>query len=172
MPIRAWAPWRASNRFKRPTSKRSTTRWYHPNNAIYVIAGDVDPAHDDRQSARALRADPGANRCRRAPPVDLQPLTAATFTDESDLPYTLAMIGYRVPGYDDADYFASEILSDVLNSQRGALFESAGVGQSAADVGPSADISQGRVVVGRRRRSPIGTPGTTAVRTQGGDRRV
>ena len=46
----------------------------------------------------------------------------------------LPAFGRKIPGYDDPDYFASEILNDVLNSQRGALFELQATGK-ALDTG-------------------------------------
>ena len=105
-----------------PDLKAFYDRWYHPNNAIYVIAGDVDPQATIAE-VRALFEPIPAKALPARPSLRLQPLTAATYTDDSDESVTLAFIGYRVPGYDDPDYFASEILNDVLNSQRGALFE-------------------------------------------------
>jgi zinc protease len=41
---------------------------------------------------------------------------------DSDLPYGLGVIAFRMPGTDDPDWAASEILSDVLASQRGELY--------------------------------------------------
>ncbi|MEK6398348.1 MAG: hypothetical protein V4734_09705, partial [Terriglobus sp.] len=41
---------------------------------------------------------------------------------DSNLPYTLAVIGYRLPGSDSKDYAAAQVLADVLSSQRGDLY--------------------------------------------------
>jgi zinc protease len=106
-------------------------RWYHPNNAIYVIAGDVDPQPTIAKVRALFEPIPSAKLPAR-PAVNLQPLTPITYTDDSDDPVTSAFIGYRVPGYDDPDYFASEILNDVLNSARGALFELQATGKALA----------------------------------------
>lgn len=95
--------------------------WYHPNNAIMVISGDVDPQTTIDKVKKYFGAIPSATLPARKP-VELQPLKTATFRDESDKPYTLAFIGYRFPGYDDPDYAASEVLADVLNSQRADIY--------------------------------------------------
>ncbi|MGD1067926.1 MAG: insulinase family protein, partial [Vulcanimicrobiaceae bacterium] len=105
-----------------PDLKRFYDTWYHPNNAIYVIAGDVDPQATIAK-VKALWADDPSVAVPAQPAVNLQPLTPVTLRDNSSDPITLAFVAYRVPGYDDPDYFASEILSDVLNSPRGALYD-------------------------------------------------
>lgn len=144
-----------------PDLKAFYDRWYHPNNAIYVIAGDVDP-QTTIAKVRALFEQIPAKALPARAAVKLKPVTPASFTDQSDLPYTLGFVGYRVPGYDDPDYFASQILSDVLNSERGALFALAASGKSLgtsaeAQTYPKAGVSFVGSAV------PVTTPGTTAV---------
>ncbi len=97
-------------------------KWYHPNNAIYVIAGNVDP-QTTIAKVRALFEKIPAKPLPARKPVNLQPLTAATYTEDSELPVVVALVGFRVPGYDSPDYAASEILNDVFNSERGALYD-------------------------------------------------
>jgi zinc protease len=91
--------------------------WYHPNDAVYVIVGDVDPAATIAR-VRELFGDIPAAKLPARPPVRLAPLRPATYHDVSDQPYTGVLIGYRFPGYDSPDYAASQILGDVLSSQR------------------------------------------------------
>ncbi|HTW86276.1 MAG TPA: pitrilysin family protein [Candidatus Sulfotelmatobacter sp.] len=105
-----------------PDLRRFYDRWYHPNNAIYVIAGDVDPQATIAKVTALWADDPSAALPARQP-VRLQPLTPLTLRDNSSDPITLAFVAYRVPGYDSPDYYASEILSDILNSPRGALYD-------------------------------------------------
>ncbi len=95
--------------------------WYHPNNAVYIIVGDVD-GPSTIAKVKALWSDLPAAKLPARTPVKLEPLTAKVFRDLSDLPYTLVLDGYRLPGYDSPDYAASQILQDVLSSQRGDLY--------------------------------------------------
>ena len=44
-----------------------------------------------------------------------------TFTLDSNLPYTLAFVAYRLPGTDSPDFAAARVLADVLASQRGNI---------------------------------------------------
>jgi zinc protease len=148
-------------RIQAPDLRRFYARWYHPNNVIMVIAGDVDPAATIAKVRALFGSIPAAPLPPRAT-VTLQPLTPLTLTDNSSDPITLAFIGYRVPGYDDPDYYASEILNDVLNSQRGALFELQASGKALgtfaqAVTHPGAGLSLVGAAV------PVTTPGATAV---------
>jgi zinc protease len=91
--------------------------WYHPNNAIYVIAGDVDPQAVVGQ-VKQLFGDVPAAALPAREPVRLRTLKGALYHDTSDQPFTAVALGYRFPGYQSPDYAAGEILSDVLSSQR------------------------------------------------------
>ena len=95
--------------------------WYAPNNAILVIVGDIEPTRTMakvRQIFGALPARPVPER----PRVDLQPLKPVFIELDSNLPYGLAVVAYRLPGFESADYAAGQVLGDVLASQRGNLY--------------------------------------------------
>ena len=136
-------------------------RWYHPNNAIYVIAGNVDPQQTIAK-VKALFGDIPAAKLPPRRPVHLQPLTPLTLHDNSSDPITLGFVAYRVPGYDDKDYFASQILNDVLNSQRGALFELQASGKALGTFAQSVTHPKaGMTLVGSA--VPVTTSGEQAV---------
>jgi zinc protease len=91
--------------------------WYHPNNAVYVIAGNVDGPSTIARVKELFGNVPAGKLPPRAP-VHLRPLHAATYHDVSDQPFTGILLGYRFPGYESPDYAAGQILGDVLSSQR------------------------------------------------------
>ena len=91
--------------------------WYHPNNATYVIVGDVD-GPSTVAKVKALFGDLPAGKLPVRPPVKLKPVTSTTYHDTSDQPFTVVLLGYRMPGYDSPDYAAGQILADVLNNSR------------------------------------------------------
>lgn len=95
--------------------------WYAPNNAILVIAGDVEP----NAVLAKVREYYGKIERKTLPPrpqVNLSPVKSESFTLDSNLPYLLAFIAYRMPGTDSPDFAAVHILSDVLASQRGNIY--------------------------------------------------
>jgi zinc protease len=103
--------------------------WYHPNNAVFVIVGDVD-GPSTVAKVKDLFGDLPAAKLPARPEVQLQPMKAALYRDTSDQPYTAALLGYRMPGFDSKDNAAAQILADVLNSQRGDLFALAASGKA------------------------------------------
>ncbi len=105
--------------------------WYAPNNAVLIIVGDVDPAHTLTMVRRIFGTIPARHLPPR-PTVALQPLKAAFFELESNLPYGLAVVAYRLPGYENPDYAAGQILGDVLESQRGNLYNLVTEGKALA----------------------------------------
>lgn len=102
--------------------------WYHPNNAVYVIVGDVDGPKTIAE-VKKLFGDVPAAKLPPREPVVLRPVHARVYHDTSDQPFTAVLLGYRMPGYDSKDYAAAEILSDVLSSQRANLYGLAASGK-------------------------------------------
>ncbi|MBV9233744.1 MAG: insulinase family protein [Candidatus Eremiobacteraeota bacterium] len=95
--------------------------WYHPNNAIYVIVGDIDPAPTIKLVDKYFGSIPAAKLPPRRP-VGLEPLQPQTIRVESDKPYTVVALAYRFPGYRSKDYAAGQILESALSNQRSDLY--------------------------------------------------
>jgi zinc protease len=95
--------------------------WYAPNNAILVIAGDVDPAAA-LAKVKQLYGSIKRKEIPAHPEVKLQPVKPETFTLESNLPYETVFVAFRMPGTSSPDYAAAHILADVAASQRADLY--------------------------------------------------
>jgi zinc protease len=95
--------------------------WYAPNNAILVIAGDVEP-NAALGKVRELFGEIGAKKLPPKPAVALRTVQPASFTVDTDHPNGTLMIATRTPGPRDADFPALELLADVLSSRRFALY--------------------------------------------------
>ena len=95
--------------------------WYAPNNAVLIIVGDVNPVKALEQ-VKKIFGDIPYKKLPEKPVVNLETVKADTLNSTTDLPYGLAIVTYRMPGTNSPDYFASQILSDVLSSQRGELY--------------------------------------------------
>jgi zinc protease len=113
-------------------------RWYVPNNAILVIVGDVD-TQDALGQVKHLFDGIPAQKIPDRPPIRLTPVRAETFEMKTDQPYGLVMIAFRLPGYESPDYAAAQILTSVLDSKRGHLFNLVPEGK-ALSVGFSSNI--------------------------------
>jgi zinc protease len=96
-------------------------RWYAPNNAVLVIAGDVDLQKTEALVRKLFESIPERPVPAR-PPVILQPLKPAAIEFDTDLPYGSAVAAYRLPGFASPDFAAGMILADVLDSRRGDLY--------------------------------------------------
>ncbi|HEV2499138.1 MAG TPA: pitrilysin family protein, partial [Terriglobia bacterium] len=101
--------------------KQFYDQWYAPNNAILVVVGDVDPQQALSEVKSLFSAIPSKTLPKR-PEFNLSLVQAQTMNLTSDLPYGLAIVSFRLPGTDSPDYAATQVLSDVLSSQRGTLY--------------------------------------------------
>ncbi len=95
--------------------------WYAPNNAVFVIVGNVNPQATLKEVERLFGSIP-AKKIPARPEVKLEPVQPETLDLTTDLPYGLAIVSFRMPGSDSPDYAAGQVLSDVLSSQRWNLY--------------------------------------------------
>lgn len=137
-------------------------QWYTPGNAILVIVGNVDAAATIAK-VKELFGDIKDHPLPKRPEVTLGALKQETFTLNSNLPYVLGFIAYRLPGTDSADYAATQILGDVLGSQRADLYAMVPAGKALqtgfgiAETYPKASVGYGVVIL------PSGSDATAAI---------
>jgi zinc protease len=94
--------------------------WYAPNDAILVIAGDVDPA----TTLAKVKADFGdipRKTLPARPTFDFQPVKARNIKLPSDYPFGIALIAFRSPGLRADGHATALVLSGAMGSQRAAL---------------------------------------------------
>ena len=123
--------------------RRFYEQWYAPNNAILVIAGDVQPA-DALAQAQAAFGDIPARALPVHNPIAVGPVAAKTLSLPTNFSVGLLTLAYRMPGLTAPDFAAADVLGDVLGSQRGSLYALVPAGkalmaqfsyQAKADVG-------------------------------------
>ncbi|HZO93645.1 MAG TPA: pitrilysin family protein [Candidatus Baltobacteraceae bacterium] len=103
-----------------PELKKFYDRWYAPNNAVLVVAGDVDP----NQALAQIRARFDAVPSHPVPAHEvahLQPLQRTVIRRNTTLIYPLAAVGFRLPGVNSEDFLPSFVLQGILSSARGPL---------------------------------------------------
>jgi zinc protease len=105
--------------------------WYAPNNAILVIAGDVDPP-TTLSAVKRLFGDIRPKTLPRRPAVRLRPVVPASFTVDTDRPSGTLMIALRTPWPHSADFAALEVLADVLSNHRFDLYALVPAGKALA----------------------------------------
>jgi zinc protease len=97
-------------------------KWYAPNNAVLVVAGNVEPQKTLAQ-IQTLFDDIPKKEVPPRPRVELSAVSTETLHLDTDLPYGLAVVSFRVPGSNSPDYAALQVLGDALSSQRASLYD-------------------------------------------------
>ncbi len=111
----------AFDRLTGPQIKAFRRRWYAPDNAVLVIAGDVDPARTLAQVRRAASKRFPRARCPRTRPRASSRSSAPCCAGPRPWSYPLAIVGFRMPGLDSPDFLPSYVLQGILDSPRGPL---------------------------------------------------
>jgi zinc protease len=109
--------------------KQFHAAWYAPNNAILVIAGDVDPA-TTLAKVKTLFGDIPRKTLPARPAFSFTPMQAKTIRLPTDLPVGAVAVAWRLPGLRDKDYATALVLSDAMASKRGQLFALGLTGQA------------------------------------------
>lgn len=154
----------------RPTFDKTTGKvlqgfynhWYQPNNAILVIAGDVDAQATLAKVRDLFGPIPKGNVPERRP-VKLEPFKPQTITRTTPDATGSVQYLFRAPGQQSKDYAAMQVLMDVLDNSRSALSELAAQGKVL-----SADASVQSFVHGGIGAVEVGFPtGGNATQAQG-----
>jgi zinc protease len=123
-------------------------KWYSPSNGILVVVGDVDPA-TTLAKIRDLFGSISKRTVAEKPAIDLKPFQSQTLNIPSNMPYTLGVIAWRLPGTDSPDYAATQILADVMASERADLYGMVPAGKAlAAEFGMAETYRQASVGYG------------------------
>ncbi len=101
--------------------RRFHDTWYAPNNAILVIAGDVDPEAVLAAVERLFGALPRKTLPER-PAFRFEPVAPERIDLVTDRPYGLVLLAFRMPGTESPDYAAARVLAAVLANRRAPLF--------------------------------------------------
>lgn len=107
-------------------------KWYAPNNAILVVVGDLDPQATLAKIRDLFGSIPGKTLPAHAP-INPGPVpNSQTITVPTDQANGSSVLAVRVPGLDSPDFPALEVLSDVLNNERGDLYALVPQGKAVA----------------------------------------
>ena len=89
-------------------------KFYVPNNAILVVAGDVDFEEVKALSEKWFGSIPKGSPLQRALPEEPAQMEKRTFMNEADVPVDALYKVYHVGGRLASDHHATDLLSDVL----------------------------------------------------------
>jgi zinc protease len=89
-------------------------RYYVPSNAILVVAGNVTVDQVRRLSEKWFGPIPSPSVEKRALPLEAPQTSKRTQEVEADVPASALYKAYHMPGRFDRDFFAIDLMSDVL----------------------------------------------------------
>jgi predicted Zn-dependent peptidase len=100
-------------------------RHYAPNNAVLAVSGHVEPDSVFRMAEKWFGGIPSRDVPKRLLPVEPIQTEARELTVEKDVPANLINICLHIGGRRDADFFVTDLLSDILsNGQSSRLIQS------------------------------------------------
>jgi zinc protease len=147
-----------------PMLKEFYRNWYTPGNAILVVVGSVDPAKTLTMIKR-LFSDIPDHPLPPRPVVNLKTFKPENLVFDSNLGYVPGFTAFRLPGTSSPDYAATQILVDVLGSQRADLYGMVAAGKALdaefdlAETYPGASVGIGTIDL------PAGSDAASAIKT-------
>jgi len=90
-------------------------KYYNPNNAIMVVAGDVETEEIKQLSEKWFGPIPRGGEYLRNLPAEPPQTTKRTLTVERNVPYDAIYLAYHMCSRSHADYYPTDLLSEVLS---------------------------------------------------------
>ncbi|MBE7179198.1 MAG: insulinase family protein, partial [Mucilaginibacter polytrichastri] len=98
-----------------PQVKNFFERFYHPSNAILVVAGDVNPEEVNTLAEKWFGSIDAKNRSeRRLPQEPLQEQERREAID-ADVPVDALYMAFHMPGRNEDGYYATDIISEIFS---------------------------------------------------------
>ncbi|MDP4267447.1 MAG: pitrilysin family protein [Bacteroidota bacterium] len=95
-------------------------KYYCPNNAIMVVAGNVETDQVKKLTEKWFGPIPRCEDNNRALPVEPEQKEARTLTVKRDIPYDAFIRAYHCCSRLDKDYYGTDFISDILSSGKSA----------------------------------------------------
>ncbi|MBF0554192.1 MAG: insulinase family protein [Nitrospirae bacterium] len=97
--------------------------YYAPNNAVIIVAGDVNPEEIMKSITKHFGGIPAVPV--KAPPIETEPAQTGqrrlTVKKQAQLPFVL--IAYHVPSVPHRDSYALDVLSQIFSGKSGRLYQ-------------------------------------------------
>jgi zinc protease len=138
--------------------------WYTPGNAILVVVGAVDSAKT-LTIVKQLFGDIPDHLLPARPVMNLKMVKPENLVFDSNLGYVPGFTAFRLPGTNSPDFAATQILVDVLGSQRADLYGMVAAGKALdaefdlVETYPEASVGIGMIAL------PTGSDAASAIKT-------
>ncbi|MDR6238004.1 M16 family metallopeptidase [Aureibacter tunicatorum] len=101
-----------------------SSKYYTPNNAVLSLAGDIDPEKGFELAEKWFGSIPSGEKIERNIPVEKPQTAPRTLTLHRDVPHDVVFKAFHMPGKNDPEYQAIDLLSDILGRGRSSrLFQ-------------------------------------------------
>lgn len=102
--------------------KKFFYKFYLPNNAVMVVAGDVNFEQVKELSEKWFGPIPAGEKYLRKLPAEPRQTEARLEVAEGDVPLDAIYKAYHMPARTDIRYYTADLLSDVLGRGKSSLF--------------------------------------------------
>jgi zinc protease len=93
-------------------------KYYRPNNAILVLGGNISPDEGFALAEKWFRDIPAGPQLEKKIPTEPKQTEARFLEVQADVPVTALYKAYHMPARYQDEYFAADLLSDVLSAGR------------------------------------------------------
>ncbi|MBE7176081.1 MAG: insulinase family protein [Mucilaginibacter polytrichastri] len=90
-------------------------RFYHPANAVLVVAGDVYPEQVKELAEKWFGTLPAREKQKRDLPAEPAQTAKRELRAEANVPMKALYMAFHIPGRTEQAYYAADVLSDILS---------------------------------------------------------
>ncbi len=105
-----------------PDVKDFFYKFYRPNNAILVIAGNVETEEIKQLCQKWFSSIPSGKEIKRNLPEEPQQAEERVLTVERDVPYDAVYKAYHMCKRTDKEYYTMDLISDILSNGKSSRF--------------------------------------------------